>query len=811
MAEPLNQVLSFFGLLTSNSMRRAPLTSVANNQKGALTILKHYTQRGFWLLLMGLFALQVHSQKTIVLVDADIGSKIESIHQFTYGDPTFTFTLKHRLSYDQPLEVKLLRSEKFNQSPYTLAETLPLVINKGEAQDLTFSVDYSKSIRDQSSVTLLIYPQGDKNPKARGITFHVELSAQGKLMFWNDRAGKYVTALAPYSFGSPGDRLIEITWNGNGQGSARLSLMDDFRNAFSIVPNKTAAAAIDPNIEIPLGKGGRSYFVRYNPPGGRRASDGGRLLIQDAKGTGDAISVQVDARGNSSSTLFASNSGVGTTTLGFGNNSGSSSSGNTNTSSSNNNSPNNGVGATNIGDSRTTPTPSREPVRQSTTNPNGNSNANSNPGLSPGSGKPGTTGSKPRPNPGSGNNGGGNALSGSGLNTGTGTPKAGLRPSAGSNNGIGTPNRPVVDAETALTRLKAIYENRKGENFLKIDRTNFERKGENYVARLPLEIDTLDEDPNFKFLTHHIAAITVDDSIELKELAFDEDSMIVRIAIDDLDEEVLLGPDSFAIHVGLIPYYLAGEQKIYLEDQSQMFYGDNYAKVKRESNWLLWLLVGIGSFIFLFFFLGRLWVRRAITSFRYLREARYQRDRFKRQEEETTVATETIYLDLNRHETDLVQLNFLFKDEAAPDGILKRKELDATVQAPDRRGLRRFFVWFFGVFGMKKEPRFNAVYYSFRIEPQKGGIPQHLRLKDDEGLFLLGTSLTGNVLATDHQDFRFTKRPFTYSLFLDPAEILDYTGSMRTVNLLFRIVEEPFEGYFITRDFKLDLEIAPKF
>lgn len=752
------------------------------------------------LVLCFLLGVTAKAQKTIILIDADVGSRIESVHQFSFENSEYTFNLKHRLSQSQPLEVRLLRSDKFEVGPYSLEQSLPMTIAPGESKALTFKVDYGKSIRDRSSATFLISPAGDKDPTARGITFHVQLSAKGKVMFWDDRANRYFSSLPT------NNPFIQLVWNGEGSGTARFFTDNDNRGAFYLLPNKSGAAPLPANSQIPLNnKASKVFTVSYRPPGGRRsAGDQARLVFQDVNNPKEAIYMNVNASGrvgeaggfannsnnfNNSGSLIT-NSGTGNPGNGNGNTGGSSNAGN--------------PGSGNPGSG----------------NPGGNNGSNNGGAIGPASpgsfagGNSGVGGSGNDGGPGGPNPGSSGANAGIGLTPGSGDG------SGGTDGGV--PLKPLLDDMSAQAYLDSIHDNRKDENHLRfptqLDVTYFEFKKDpkssnpdKFATMLNLAMDTLKDDPYFRYSLHHVAAITDNDSIELQNLYFEPDSAMLRVGIHPDDEDKVEHLDSFIVSVGLIPYYISEGGEVYLPDQMKLLRGKSYGKIVKKSNWLLWLLIGIASFFILFFLLGRLWIRRPIRSFRYLREARYQRQRFQRQEKMETMPTETIYLDLTRRETDLVQLNFLQRNEEDPENPVKFKEMEATVQAPHRRGLRRFFIWFYGLFGVDKEPRFNSVYYSFRIEPQKGGIPQNLRLKDRDGLMLIGTSLTQNVLSTDHQDFRFRKRPFNYTVYLDPSEILEYTGTMPSVTLLYRVVEEPFEGYFITRDFKVDLEIPRRY
>ncbi len=821
-------------------MSCVPALSLNNYRKKGLNVLKLLTRLGAVLLLVVAFFNHLAAQKSIVLIDADLGRTIESIHKFSYDEQSFTLILKHRMTHNLPVEISLLRSERFKKGPYSLQNELPTEINPGESVNLTFNVDYSRSISDLSEVTLLISPVGDSDPTTRGITFRMELSAEGMMMFWDNRANKYTTTLPDFSFGSPGDQLLEVTWNGNGEGRANFAIDNNSRDAFKLISNTSAGTPVPPGSEIKLGKGGKSFFVRYAPPGRRLNSDAGTLVFTDinsgsnASGSLKTIMVALDAKGTNGTSIFLAGNnteGVGTTTI-IPNASGKSSDserpgtmGNSTTSRSGTKGKSvkeaitseegtdegaiiGTVALRGIGIGKVTPLTNWKVRKEAEKKPDAAKPSSlSNSGLETGGSVKGVIGSR-------------NPDEEDGLGESENAAKDGLMPDRngidiGKEDTLGVliePDRVIVDPVTAMERLKTIYDGRKRYNHIIFPRIIFKKnpdgnEPDKYTTSIPVAFDTLFDDKNFKFTPHHVAAINSRDSIELQILFFDEDSLKFRVGIHPDDEPLVLAEDSFDLRVGLIPYYMAGDQPVYLEDENSILTGSTIGIIETESNWLLWLIIGIVLFLFLIFFFARMWVRQPIKSFRYLREAKYQRIRRKQQEGMTTFVTDTIYLDLSQHNSDLIQLNFLDKNPDDPGETIKKKVLESSVPTPGRSGLKRFFVWFYGLFGMDKKQHFNSVYYSFRIEPQKGGVPQHLKLKDDKGLLLLGTSMTQKVLATDHQDVRFTESPFTYTIFLDPTEILDYTGSMRSVSVLFRVLEEPFEGYLTTRDFKLDLEL----
>lgn len=754
------------------------------------------------------------AQKVIVLTDADIKQEVAHAHSFSYDAAKHTFTVKHRFSRLGAMQVTEVKPNQLARTNYTLKSKLPLTLNPGETQDIVLSVDYSNSIRGTSTMHLLVYPVGDKAPAARGVTVKLLLSASGRPMFWNERARKYTANLPTLEFNGSGDKLIELTWNGNGSGTCTYGKENDTRNSFFLVPNRPGAQAIAPGASIPLGTGGRSYFVRYDGAGKRiGSSDQAQLTFREAT-TGEQLNVGLYGTYKGGPSLFAAAQKVARNVA-------------------------NGGNDNQVGGPNSTKDESALKTLMEAAKNRGNRNTNDGSMADGGVGE-GTT-------PGDSTNetynwvplgqaekdvktaardypGYVEPITSPGPNASGNTPVTSTQPRppvARPRTPTPTPAQPgrVYTIEEAQTMLQGIYDRRSGENLIVPDETHFKSDEEGkYSARFLIELDSLKEDPNLHIDAIWVAALADGDSvgIPMTNVSYDPDSSILQVILSEEVIEEVASQDSFSLMVGFMPEYMAGNTPVHLVEQTQIFRGKTIGRLHYESNWLLWLWILLGTFIALVFFLGWMWVRQPIKSFRYLRESRYQRDRYRATSEGHDMDIETVYLDLSRQDTDLVQLAFMDRGDGpvAPNqeaGYTKRLELEATVTEPRKRGLKRFFIWFYGIFGMSKEPRFRAVYYSLRIEMVPGGIPQHLRLKDENGLILLGTSLTGNVLATDHQDFRFTKRPFMFRVYMDPAEILDYTGAMRTVSLPFRVIEEPFEGYVITREFNLDMEIAPKY
>lgn len=788
------------------------------------------------LLVFILLAGGLPAQKLVVLTDADLKNEVAKAYRFSYENNSATFKLKHRFSRLGEMTVALASADQLKNRNFNLKESLPAKLAPNEILELNVSADYSKSIRLPVNLDLVVYPSGDQSAAERGVRVKLILSAAGRPMFWNERARTYSASLPPYEFVGSGSKMIELTWNGGGSGKAVYSKMNDDRNAFALVPNIPGAAPVEPGSLIPLGSGGRSYFVRYDRTGQSSGSGHQASMAFVETASGKSLKVEMLGTYPGGKNLFAMLRNKAT---GSGNQVGESNANNSGSGTTGNDDPGGTNNIKDIADAFASRTP-------------GGSNDSAS-GLPPQASRPWATLEEAEKAAKSATWPAPSTYRDPSTNSGITTPgrTAPGGPSAPTNAATrpatrpvtstpGAPPRPAAEPgkvytlDEAQAMLQGIYDRRHKNNLFIVDETSFREDEEDnrYKTSMFIQLDSLQEDPNLNIDIHWVKAVTGGDSLDIPmtNVSYDADSSLLNVILPADMMTAVRKQDSFLLLAGFMPEYMAGNTPVNLLDQKQMFVGSTIAKVDYHSNWLLWLWILIGAVVVLFFVLGWLWVRQPIKSFRYLRESRYQRDRYRASTEGEKMATETVYVDLSRHDTDLIQLSFTERDggmgavQAGPpaagngsEGIAvapqvrKFQELNATVTAPHRRGLRRFFIWFFGLFGMSKEPRFRSVYYSLRIENIPGAIPQHLRLKDESGLLLIGTSLTGNVLATDHQDFRFTKRPFGFRLYLDPAEILDYGGAMRSVSVPFRVIEEPFEGYVITRDFSLEMEIASKY
>ncbi|MFN8396359.1 MAG: hypothetical protein U0176_17170 [Bacteroidia bacterium] len=715
------------------------------------------------------------AQKVVVLTNADMAKVVTATHHYSEKDQSFKLTLKHRIQGVGPVQVSLMKEQQFEKSPFSLKSTLPATIPSEGAMDLEFGVTYSRSLQTENTISLLVVPVGDTDPRTRGVAVNLKLSADEVLMFFNDRTKQYSKSLPTLEFIGPTEKLIEITWNGGSGRSCTLKLEDSGRDAFKLIPNLPGAAPLANGSEIKLNSGGNPFFIRYDGAAKKGTADVARMTFTEPGGQKLRVDMVGTYQGGNSlfagaKELLAKDNLIG----GF-----------TQPVAVTNPDPKAGI---------KDPSNTKEPVKG--TNPD-----------------PKATG--PKANPDATNTNPVATTEPKAVTDVASLPKSIPSPRVAAIN-IPEDEDSELSEMLAKERLQRYFVRHHEENILKASSIRFERKEELFEAMVPVSIDSiLKEDPNFTIHPIWVRVIAGNDSLSLPmtNVQFRADSSKLLIKLSDEAADRMDKVDSFKVKVGFESEYLADGIPVY--DKGLVYTGSSYGKMYSNSYWafILWGLLGL--VVFLFFFVGFVLAKRPVSSFRYLREARYQRERHKANSERPIVDVETVHIDLARQDTDLIQLAFIDRgdrlDGRTGESIEKVRSVAATVPAPLRGGLVRFFVWLYGPFGRKREPKFKSVYYSLRIELIKGSIPQQLRMKDEGGMIMLGTSLTGNVLATDHQDFKFTKRPFHYNIYLDPAEFLDYTGSMRSVSIPFRVIEEPFEGYVITREFNLNLEIAQRF
>jgi hypothetical protein len=253
--------------------------------------------------------------------------------------------------------------------------------------------------------------------------------------------------------------------------------------------------------------------------------------------------------------------------------------------------------------------------------------------------------------------------------------------------------------------------------------------------------------------------------------------------------------DTLPLVMRYVPYYITADKDTFVpEEDDYRMRTEAPAIVYSPPKTLLYILIGLGVLLLLFLFLLRRKLAKPIPELGYLKELQYQKYR-SGADSKSRIEAEVIEVDLNRQDLDLVQLQF-------PGMILK-----GTVQPPEEGRFRKILKF---IFFVPRRPRFRAFYYSFRIDPIYERLPEELVLKDEEGLFLLETDMTKEILATDHQDFILTDADINYQIFLDTTEIIGFNGPAKIVKIQFTLTEEPFEGYSKYHQFVVPVKITPK-
>jgi hypothetical protein len=742
------------GKLGSKSMLR----NASQNHRRVSSVL----QTAALCALMALLPYMLSAQKVFVLTNADLGKLITGTHHFSQNDQSFKLILKHRVSGVGNLQVSLQKELQFGKSPFTLKSALPATLAAEGALEIGIDLSYGRAVQSENTISLLAYPAGDADPKTRGITINLRLTADGSLMFFSERTQQYSKSLPRFQFVGATQRLIELSWNGGGSSTCKVKIEDSGRKGFSLIPNSPGAAPILDGSTIALNSGGNSYFIRYDGAAPKGTVDGARISFIDARGQN--ISVEMMGTYPGGESMFAS-----------------------------------------VNDLLSREALKTQPNVEKTSPPTAAvANTSEGKASKKDTDKKATAAVAPA------------------SQTGPLSEVKRTEP-------IPAASTPMVldqlvdeeeedmglTTDEAKNRLYQYFVRHKTENLIKVGNVSFENIDGMYEARVPITIDSIMSDPNFHITPIWVRCVNGVDSVTLpsNNYKFPVDTSKILIKLSQEAVEKLAGVDSFKLKVGFMPDYLAGNEPYV--DKNLVFTGVSWAKVVTSSFWKWMFWIGIVLFIFLIFYIGYLIARSPVNTFRYLRESRYQRERYKATSERQQVDVEVVHIDLARQDNDLVQLSFVDRGEGLDgrkgESIEKIKSINAFVPLPKRGGIARMFAWLYGPFGRKRERNFKSIYYSLRVEIPKGSIPQNLILKDETGMIMLGTNLTGNVLATDHQDFKFNRNPFNYSIYLDPSEFLDYSGAMRTVTFPFRVIEEPFEGYVMIREFKLNLEIAQRY
>lgn len=726
-----------------------------------------------------LAALPLLSQKVVVLTAADVGKVITGTHHYSPKDQTFKLAIKHRLGDQRTWTLSLQKEQQFEKGPFSLKSTLPATLPPDGVLELEFGVNYAKSLQQDNTISLLAAPQGEADLVGKGIAINMKVTAQGELMFFTDRTKAYTKTIPTFEFVGASDRLVEVTWNGGGSTTCTIKIEDNGRDAFKLIPNMAGATAVPNGQKFPLSGGGAAFFIRYDGAAPKGSADVARITFTESGGQSIVVSMIGTYQGGTS--LFAAARDLLTKDNLMGGYKEPAVVAITPTKSS-----------IKEGANGNDPNPTKSSIKDAA-KPDGKDAIKSNPPTKDNPDVAATTNPPVKANP----------------------PAVSVAPSPKAAPVSFTEGDGMITRAIAEERLLRYYNRYGQDNLIKVGSARFDKQDGKYLANIRIQQDdSLKADPAFTlhFIKAKFKAGSDSVTINAGDNAKIFGDTTLQLALSPDDQGAIIDADSFQITAEFLPEYESDEGMA--SNDSLIFKGYTYGKTYSSNNWRYFLWGGVIALVVLFFVIGFLVSRKAVNSLRYLRESRYQRERHTANTNRQRVDVETIHIDLARRDTDLIQLAFNGRGEVLDDRAKpgdKVRAVAATLPAPVRGGLARFFIWLYGPFGRKKEAKFKAVYYSLRVELPRGSVPQQMRLKDDSGLLMLGTTLTGNVLATDHQDFKFIKRPFHYSLYLDPAEILDYAGSMKTVSIPFRVIEEPFEGYVMTREFNLNLEIAQRF
>jgi hypothetical protein len=730
---------------------------------------------GAWMCLL---AMPAAAQKVVVLTAADVGKVVTGTYHYAEKDQSFKLMLKHRLGDQKNWQVSLQKSQQFDKSPFTLKSELPATVGPDGVLEIEFGVTYSKSLQQENTISLLAVPVGETDAIRNGIAINIKLSADGVLMFFSERNNQYSKSLPTFEFVGPGEKMVEVTWNGGGAKACTIKIEDSGRNGFTLVPNAAGAAPLASGSKVSLTNGGTSFFIKYDGAARKGNADLARITFTESSGQ-SIVTTMVGTYQGGTSLLAAAKDLLLKGNL---------------------------MGGYNPNDAAVIAAkPIKDPAA-TTTVPTKVDNA--------GSGKidPKNGAGSGNPNPVVINNPPSETVRNT-VPVPASKPQPSAKPEAVAFEDF---SGDLLSGDQAKERLRKYYRRFGDGNLVKIPTAKFEKNEGLYQARLRIvKADSLQRDESFGLVFIRAKLKNATDSITIN--AGDNAKMLgdttLMLSLTSEDRAKLASADSFQVSAEFTPDYESADGNVTLD--SLVFKGVTFGKVYSNNNWLILLWISLIAAVVLFFVIGYIISRQPVSSFRYLRESRYQRERHNANSQRQRVDVETVHIDLGRRETDLIQLAFVDRGEGldgrSEGGIEKVRSIAATVPSPRRSGLRRFFGWLYAPFGRAREPKFRSVYYSLRIELPRGSVPQHLRLKDESGMLMLGTSLSGNVLATDHQDFKFVKRPFNYSLYLDPSEFVDYTGAMKTVSIPFRVIEEPFEGYVMTREFNLNLEIAQRY
>lgn len=314
-----------------------------------------------------------------------------------------------------------------------------------------------------------------------------------------------------------------------------------------------------------------------------------------------------------------------------------------------------------------------------------------------------------------------------------------------------------------------------------------------YSSKIPLEFQKI-EKGRMGLVPGRMILNPGEKQIQLKVNEYFYDTLGGHIILSMPDTLSVTLRDTLPLVMRFVPYYVTEDKDTFfpIEEEYRMK-TETPAAVFPAPNTLLYILIGLGIVLLVILFLIRRRLGRPVTDLSYLKDLQYQALR-SAGDSKSRIECSAIEVDLNKH-LDLVQLEF-------PGMLLK-----ATVPPPEQSRFRRIMRM---IFLLPRKQRFRAYYFSLRVDPVYDRLPDELELKDEEGLFLLESDMTQEILATDHQDFILTDEEINYILYLDASEILYFDGPAKIIKIQFSVTEEPFEGYTKYTHYIVPIKITPK-
>ncbi len=372
----------------------------------------------------------------------------------------------------------------------------------------------------------------------------------------------------------------------------------------------------------------------------------------------------------------------------------------------------------------------------------------------------------------------------------------------------------AVAESDASKRLQLFFDLHQKRNLFTIDSVQFRMLDSIYVADLLIDPVLLLSDPSIRLIADSAW-------LEVSEYRYfiprtyyaDVDGGKVRMSIPSVVANSVSSPVSFFVKVQFKAECIVESLPAYLK-HDQFFLGKSkggFYHTARTPRILMTSVIGVLTITAFFFVAGYFVARSKVSSLKYLREAEYRpflSARATQNQQIRHIKVEPIHMnEILRKEKDLIQLTLNFNGRpelfVIHENLSRIASVRASIPLPVAKGYCKFFRRLYA--SILPLQRFDTEYYSLRIMVHKSELPQQLRIKNEAHMLLLGTNMSGAVLATDHQNFKISANEFSYSLFIDPAEIIAYDGHMDNIVIPFRVIEEPLDGYSLHRDFELTI------